>query len=57
MPPGGKDSLPEEGLSLWLTDWKISVGMSWAGRRLIACVGRSAAGHLDFHVHPDGQAR
>ncbi|WP_330342662.1 GNAT family N-acetyltransferase [Streptomyces sp. NBC_00557] len=51
-----EDSLPEEGLSLWLTDWKVPVGMSWTGRRLIACIGRSAAGHLDFHVHPDGQA-
>ena len=55
--PAGESGLPDEGLSLWLRDWKAPVaGMPWAGRRLIACVDRSVAGHLDFHIHPDGQA-
>jgi GNAT superfamily N-acetyltransferase len=48
--------LPDEGLSLWLTDYRMDVGEPWEGRRLVALVGRSAAGSLDFHVHPDGQA-
>jgi GNAT superfamily N-acetyltransferase len=49
-------SLPDEGLSLWLTDWKAPVARPWAGRRLVAIVGRAVGGHLDIHVHPDGQA-
>ncbi|MET8816462.1 GNAT family N-acetyltransferase [Streptomyces sp. NPDC004549] len=48
--------LPEEGLSLWLTDWKVPTGISWQGRRLVALVGQALGGHLDVHVHPDGQA-
>lgn len=52
----GEGGLPEEGLSLWLTDFKVPVGESWPGRRLVALVGRSVGGHLDFHVHPDGRA-
>ncbi|MFF2206275.1 hypothetical protein [Streptomyces sp. NPDC058145] len=48
--------LPDEGLSLWLTDYRMDVGEPWQGRRLVAVVGRRAAGNLDFHVHPDGQA-
>ncbi|MFF7858764.1 hypothetical protein [Streptomyces sp. NPDC007904] len=54
--PTGEGGLPEEGLSLWLTDFKIAVGESWPGYRLVALGGRSVGGHLDFHVHPDGQA-
>ncbi|MFI2437387.1 GNAT family N-acetyltransferase [Streptomyces sp. NPDC018693] len=53
---GDEADLPEEGLSLWLTDWKIPTGIPWAGRRLAALVGQAVAGHLDVHVHPDGQA-
>ncbi|MEW2515956.1 GNAT family N-acetyltransferase [Streptomyces sp. NPDC046870] len=49
-------ALPDEGLSLWLTDYRMDVGEPWEGRRLVALVGQSAAGSLDFHVHPDGQA-
>lgn len=54
--PVGEDGLPDEGLSLWLTDFKIAVGESWPGRRLVALVGQAVGGHLDFHVHPDGRA-
>ncbi|MER5376266.1 GNAT family N-acetyltransferase [Streptomyces sp. NPDC002553] len=54
--PGDEAALPEEGLSLWLTDWKIPTGTPWQGRRLVALVGQAVAGHLDVHVHPDGQA-
>ncbi|MEU3639908.1 GNAT family N-acetyltransferase [Streptomyces albogriseolus] len=54
--PGGETGLPEEGLSLWLTDWKVPTGIHWEGRRVVALVGQAVAGHLDVHVHPDGQA-
>ncbi|MFJ6862443.1 GNAT family N-acetyltransferase [Streptomyces werraensis] len=54
--PGGEAGLPEEGLSLWLTDWKVPTGIPWEGRRVVALVGQAVAGHLDVHVHPDGQA-
>lgn len=53
---GDEADLPQEGLSLWLTDWKVPTGMSWEGRRLVALVGQAVGGHLDVHVHPDGQA-
>ncbi|RNG28315.1 hypothetical protein [Streptomyces botrytidirepellens] len=45
-----------EGVSLWLTDWKIEGGGAWSGRRVMALVGGSYAGRLDVYVHPDGQA-
>ncbi|MGW2652050.1 GNAT family N-acetyltransferase [Streptomyces sp. NPDC001478] len=48
--------LPEAGLSLWRTSYKYDLGNSWSGHRLIAMVGGATAGHLDFFVHPDGQA-
>ncbi|MET9777672.1 GNAT family N-acetyltransferase [Streptomyces sp. NPDC006367] len=48
--------LPEAGLSLWKTSYKYDLGNSWSGQRLIAMVGGAMAGHLDFFVHPDGQA-
>lgn len=48
--------LPEAGLSLWKTSYKYDLGNSWSGQRLIAMVGAALAGHLDFFVHPDGQA-
>lgn len=51
-----KGELPEEGLALWLTDWKTFIDDSWTGRRLIATIGGALAGHLDFVVHPNGQA-
>ncbi|MEU7061993.1 hypothetical protein [Streptomyces sp. NPDC046197] len=38
-----------------MTGWKIGSG-GWAGRRIMALVGAEHAGHLDFFVHPDGQA-
>jgi hypothetical protein len=41
---------------LWLTDWKVPTGLSWEGRRLVALVGQRVAGHLDVHVHPEGEA-
>ncbi|MFI1701485.1 GNAT family N-acetyltransferase [Streptomyces bobili] len=56
MPASSEAGLPDEGLSLWLTDWKISAGGAWTGRRLVACIGTAVGGHLDFQVHPDGQA-
>ncbi|MFF7858760.1 GNAT family N-acetyltransferase [Streptomyces sp. NPDC007904] len=57
-PSEGADasSLPEEGLALWLTEWKVSGRSAWLGRRIVASVGRAVAGQLDFSVHPDGQA-
>ncbi|MEE1736415.1 GNAT family N-acetyltransferase [Streptomyces sp. BE147] len=48
--------LPEEGLALWLTEQKVSPGVPWLGRHLVASVGGAAAGQLDFFLHPDGQA-
>ncbi|MGW6202070.1 hypothetical protein ACWF9B_00215 [Streptomyces sp. NPDC055089] len=53
---GGERDLPEEGLSLWLTDWKLPTGIPWEGRRLVAMVGQRLGGNLDVHVHPDRQA-
>lgn len=52
-----ESGLPEEGLALWLTEWKTkNTRTSWLGHRLVASIGRSAAGELGFLVHPDGQA-
>ncbi|MFF7953964.1 GNAT family N-acetyltransferase [Streptomyces griseorubiginosus] len=52
-----ESGLPEEGLALWLTEWKTSdTRTSWLGRQLVASIGRSVAGELGFLVHPDGQA-
>lgn len=48
--------LPDEGLALWLTEWKVSTRIPWLGRCLVASVGSSVAGQLDFFLHPDGQA-
>ncbi|MFJ2629010.1 GNAT family N-acetyltransferase [Streptomyces sp. NPDC087532] len=48
--------LSAAGLSLWKTSYKYDLGNSWSGQRLIAMVGGTMAGHLDFFVHPDGQA-
>ncbi|MFD7551473.1 GNAT family N-acetyltransferase [Streptomyces sp. NPDC059816] len=48
--------MSETGLSLWRTSYKYDLGNSWSGQRLIAMVGGAMAGHLDFFVHPDGQA-
>ncbi len=53
---GDKPELPEEGLSLWLTDWKVRTGIRWEGRRLVALLGKTVGGYLDVHVHPDGRA-
>ncbi|MFI2437131.1 GNAT family N-acetyltransferase [Streptomyces sp. NPDC018693] len=50
------EGLPEEGLALWLTEWKVSTRIPWLGRHLVASVGSSVAGQLDFFLHPDGQA-
>ncbi|MFD7861491.1 GNAT family N-acetyltransferase [Streptomyces sp. NPDC059783] len=50
------NGLPDEGLSLWLTDWKDSTSTLWPGRHLVASIGRSVAGQIDFFLHPDGQA-
>jgi GNAT superfamily N-acetyltransferase len=50
------EGLPEEGLALWLTEWKVSTRIPWLGRRLVASVGSSVAGQLGFFLHPDGQA-
>ncbi|MFI9772748.1 GNAT family N-acetyltransferase [Streptomyces sp. NPDC052415] len=50
------ERLPEEGLALWLTDWKVSTSSRWRGRHLVASIGSSVAGQLDFFLHPDGQA-
>ncbi|WP_440581075.1 GNAT family N-acetyltransferase [Streptomyces sp. PT19] len=49
------ERLPEEGLALWLTEWK-GTRFPWRGRHLVASVGSSVAGQLDFFLHPDGQA-
>ncbi|MGW6202069.1 GNAT family N-acetyltransferase [Streptomyces sp. NPDC055089] len=49
-------SLPEEGLALWLTEQKVNPGVPWLGRHLVATIGPSVAGRLDFFLHPDGQA-
>ncbi|MGW1365007.1 hypothetical protein ACWCQP_47405 [Streptomyces chartreusis] len=49
--------LDDRGLSLWMTDWKVaSTGLPWLGRRFVALVGGAVAGHLDYALHPDGQA-
>ncbi|MFB6984633.1 GNAT family N-acetyltransferase [Streptomyces sp. NPDC056297] len=48
--------LPEEGLSLWLTEWKVGTRIPWLGRHVVASIGRSAAGQIDFYVHPEGHA-
>ncbi|MET8816423.1 GNAT family N-acetyltransferase [Streptomyces sp. NPDC004549] len=48
--------LPEEGLSLWLTEWKVSARNPWLGRRVVAAIGGRAAGRIDYVLHPDGQA-
>lgn len=53
---GAEARLDAAGVSLWLTDWKVDGGGSWSGRRVMALVGGSHAGQLDFYVHPDGQA-
>jgi hypothetical protein len=53
---GAEARLDAAGVSLWLTDWKVDGGGAWSGRRVMALVGGSYAGHLDFYVHPDGQA-
>ncbi|MFD8666586.1 hypothetical protein ACFV1U_14435 [Streptomyces microflavus] len=50
------ESLPEEGLALWLTEQKVNPRVPWLGRHLVATVGSSVAGKLDFFLHPDGQA-
>ncbi|MFD7552598.1 GNAT family N-acetyltransferase [Streptomyces sp. NPDC059816] len=51
------ESLPEEGLALWLTEQKVNPRMvPWLGRHLVASIGSSVAGQLDFFLHPDGQA-
>lgn len=50
------ESLPEEGLALWLTEEKVSPREPWLGRHLVATVGGSVAGQLDYFLHPDGQA-
>ncbi|MFD9484098.1 GNAT family N-acetyltransferase [Streptomyces sp. NPDC059991] len=52
---GAQARLDGSGLSLWLTDWKVTLG-AWRNRRLIALHGGFAAGNLDFEVHPSGQA-
>ncbi|WP_031087945.1 MULTISPECIES: GNAT family N-acetyltransferase [Streptomyces] len=51
-----RDGLPEEGLALWLTEWKHESGFPWPGRHLVVSVGGVAAGQLDFFLHPDRQA-
>ncbi|MGZ2361699.1 GNAT family N-acetyltransferase [Streptomyces sp. 372A] len=48
--------LPQEGLALWLTEQKVHQHVSWLGRHLVASVGPSVAGQLDYLLHPDGQA-
>lgn len=53
---GAEARLDAAGVSLWLTDWKVDGGGAWSGRRVMALVGGSHAGQLDFYVHPDGQA-
>ncbi|MFD6329223.1 GNAT family N-acetyltransferase [Streptomyces niveus] len=55
MSAGARD-LPEEGLSLWLTEWKVDPEALWPGRHMVAAIGRTVAGQVDFYVHPDGQA-
>ncbi|MET7489815.1 hypothetical protein [Streptomyces sp. NPDC005538] len=53
---GADARLDAAGVSLWLTDWKVDGGGAWSGRRVMALVGGSYAGHLDVYVHPDGEA-
>ncbi|MET8816448.1 GNAT family N-acetyltransferase [Streptomyces sp. NPDC004549] len=48
--------LPEEGLSLWLTDWKVDRRVPWLGRHVVAVIGGRAVGQIDYFLHPDGQA-
>ncbi|MFD7861617.1 GNAT family N-acetyltransferase [Streptomyces sp. NPDC059783] len=54
MAPAG-ERLPEEGLALCLTERKTR-GEVWLRRQLVASVGPSMAGWLDYFLHPDGQA-
>ncbi|MFH8257785.1 hypothetical protein [Streptomyces roseolus] len=53
---GAEARLDEDGVALWLTDWKVEISGAWAPRRVLALVGGQMAGRLDFLVHPDGQA-
>ncbi|MFF9158247.1 hypothetical protein ACF1AB_39155 [Streptomyces sp. NPDC014846] len=53
---GAEVPLGADGVSLWLTDWKVDGGGAWSGRRILALVGGVHAGHLDVFVHPDQQA-
>ncbi|MBM9624739.1 GNAT family N-acetyltransferase (plasmid) [Streptomyces zhihengii] len=53
---GAEAQLGNEGVALWLTDWKISHSDTWVPRRMMALVGGELAGRLDFLLHPDGRA-
>ncbi|MFE8940963.1 hypothetical protein ACFYNX_26200 [Streptomyces sp. NPDC007872] len=53
---GAEAQLDNAGTGLWLTDWPADVMPGWTPKRVLAMVGGVQAGHLDFIVHPDGQA-
>ncbi|WP_327411192.1 hypothetical protein OG458_42415 (plasmid) [Streptomyces sp. NBC_01281] len=53
---GAQARLDEDGVALWLTDWRAAVAGTWTPRRIMALVGGQMAGRLDFTVHPDGRA-
>ncbi|QKZ24286.1 GNAT family N-acetyltransferase [Streptomyces chartreusis] len=44
------------GLSLHLVGWKGDPQHRWPGHQVIAVVAERAAGHVEFHLHPDGLA-
>src|SRR4051812_49009551 len=54
MPTGRSPGL--EGLSLRLADWKGYPKHRWPGRQVIAVLGGAAVGHLEYFLHPDGEA-
>ncbi|MFE0062652.1 GNAT family N-acetyltransferase [Streptomyces sp. NPDC059003] len=45
-----------EGVSLRLSTWKGDPGHRWPGRQIIAVIDGLAAGHLDYYLHPQGEA-
>ncbi|MFE2850222.1 hypothetical protein ACFXJO_03715 [Streptomyces lavendulae] len=53
---GAEAQLDNAGTALWLTDCPTDGMPGWTPRRVLAMVGGVQAGHLDFMVHPDGQA-